>query len=135
MQDYHLQLFLKLYLIGKKIQALIKRHNLDILSQWIILWMLSGQTLTVSELADRLGVKLSAMSSRINQMQKDGLLERVKARDNRTNMAAITEKGKIMLKKFNSDMKIRCHGRNLNISKDEAVIVTGLLEKINMEEI
>jgi DNA-binding MarR family transcriptional regulator len=135
MQEYHLQLFLKLYLIGKKIQALIKRHNMDVLSQGIILFMLSNETLRVSDIAERLGVKLSAMSSRINQMQKDKLLERVHSQDNRTNMATITDKGKNTLKEFKQNMKMRCYGRNLNITKTEAILLTKLLDQIKLEEI
>jgi DNA-binding MarR family transcriptional regulator len=135
MQEIHYKLFLKLYIFGKKIQSLIKTHNLDLLSQGIILMILAKDSASVTELADKLGLKISAMSTRINIMEQAGLLKRVKGDDKRSNIATITALGKKEAEKLKKSMQERCQGMKLGISATDAQTLLILLNKINLDNL
>jgi DNA-binding MarR family transcriptional regulator len=135
MHDYHFKLFVKLYLVGKQIQGLIKKHNTDLLSQWVILTFLSSHPQTASELSEQLGIKISAMSSRINQMEAAGLLKRISGHDKRSNIAQITEQGTALLTSFRNKMKQRCATRPLPLSKKDTEQLVSLLSAIKLEDL
>jgi DNA-binding MarR family transcriptional regulator len=135
MHDYHFKLFIKLYLVGKQIQSLIKKHNTDLLSQWIILTFLSTHPQTASELSDQLGIKISAMSSRINHMEDAGLLKRIAGGDKRSNIAEITPQGTELLTTFRHKMKQRYSTRSLPLSKKQTEQLLTLLSAIKLEDI
>jgi DNA-binding MarR family transcriptional regulator len=135
MHDYHFKLFIKLYIVGKQIQSLVKKHNTDLLSQGIILTFLSTHPQTASELAEKLGIKISAMSTRINHMEKAGLLKRVIGKDKRENAAKITPKGQTLLAVFTKEMKSRCSPRPLRLTKKETEQLLSLLSAIKLGDL
>jgi DNA-binding MarR family transcriptional regulator len=135
MQDIHYKMFLKLYIFGKKIQSLIKKHNLDLMSQGIILMILAKDSATVTQLADKLGIKVSAMSTRINVMEQAGLLKRIKSHDKRSNIATITALGKKEAENLKKSMQERCQGLKLGISTTDAQTLIILLNKINLDNL
>jgi DNA-binding MarR family transcriptional regulator len=134
MQEVHFDLFVKLYLIGKQIQCIIKTHNRDKMSEALILMLLSQKRLGVSEIASTTGIKISAMSTHINKMEKSGLLKRTKGKDLRKNVAIITTKGAATLTQFKSDMHAKYKSRKSIISAADARQIIKLLDKLKLEE-
>jgi DNA-binding MarR family transcriptional regulator len=130
MQDYQFCVLMKLYLFGKKLQALVKKHNSDKLSQSIILRLVSHAPQSVSDIADVFSIKISAATSKIVEMEHEGLLIRSFVPDKRSHMVTITTEGKKML----NEMKEKFHkGSWFCLTKIQARTLTDLVDRIRLE--
>lgn len=132
MDNQLIELFISLYIWGNRIKALTKEHNADKMSETIVLW-LAHQPISTSELALCLGIKLSAMSQKINSMQKSGLLVRVKTADARINQTVITPKGKAILTETIQTIAVQCPPSAIELTEPELTTLTNLLQKINIK--
>jgi DNA-binding MarR family transcriptional regulator len=133
MQDYQLSVLLKLYVFGKKLQALVKKHNSDLMSQTMILRMVEDAPLSVSELADALSIKVSAATSKIAEMERLDLLSRSHAKDKRSHIVAITQKGKHTLSDFKKHMSAAYCGDWFGLTKQEAETLLSYVDRIRLE--
>lgn len=125
MRDYEFSVLVKLYLFGKKLQALVKNHNSDVMSQCVILRLVNIAPQQVSDIADIFSIKVSAATSKISEMEKLGLLVRKPSLDKRSHMVEITPKGKRMSNTLIS--------HSIGITKAEATKLEALIEKIKLE--
>jgi DNA-binding MarR family transcriptional regulator len=133
MEDYQFSVLVKLYLFGKKLQALAKRHNSDKMSQCIILRLASQKPQSISDIAYLLSIKVSAMTSKIVEMEKHGLLTRSLADDKRSHWVKITAKGKKTLDTLKTAMSNRSGGSWFNLTKLQAKTLETLVDRIRLE--
>lgn len=133
MEDYQFSVLVKLYLIGKKLQALAKKHNSDKMSQSIILRLASQNPQSVSCIAELLSIKVSAATSKIVEMEKQGLLTRSLTDDKRSHIVAITQKGKKALLRLKTAMSNRSGGSWFCLTKPQAKTLEKLIDRIRLE--
>lgn len=134
MRDYEFTVLLRLYLFGKKLQALLKKHNNDRLSQYIILRLASEHITSVSDISEILTIKISATMTKISDMEKKGLITRVFVQDRREHSIKITSKGKKMLLKIKEDISVQSHGHSIGLTKKEAETLVLLVDQIRLEK-
>ncbi len=135
MQDYEFSVLIKLYLFGKKLQALAKSHNSDLMSQCVILRVVNAMEQQVSDIAEIFSIKVSAATSKILEMEKMGFLLRKPAQDKRSHVVTITEKGKAALQRMMVDMSERSSGHTIGLTKHEAKNLETLISRIRLEPI
>jgi DNA-binding MarR family transcriptional regulator len=123
----------KLYLIGKKLQALAKKHNSDRMSQSIILRLVSQNPQSVSDIASLLSLKVSAATSKIVEMEKQGLLTRSLTADKRSHKVTITAKGGKALCSVKTAMSKRSGGSWFCLTRRQACILEKLIDRIRLE--
>jgi DNA-binding MarR family transcriptional regulator len=134
MLDYEFSLLVKLYLIGKKLQAAAKKHNSDLFSQTIILWLASSCPLTISDIAYKLSIKVSAATSKILEMEQNGFLLRRKTGDRRSHVVELTDKGKKALTAVKKIIANKYKGVTIGLSKEDVMRLESLLHHIKLEE-
>lgn len=133
MQDYEFSVLIKLYLFGKKLQAIAKNHNSDLMSQSIILRMVNFAPQRVGDIAEIFSIKVSAATTKICDMEKKGLLMRKLAQDKRSHLVEITEKGKKQLKSMLVVMSARSSGHTIGLTASEATMLEKLISRIRLE--
>ncbi len=133
MQDYEFSLLVKLYLFGKKLQALVKTHNSDVMSQSIILRLVSMKRQSVSDIAELLSIKVSAATSKISELEKLGYLQRIESADKRAHVIDITEDGKNQLCCIKKTMSGGGGSHTLGLTNAQARLVETLVGKIRLE--
>jgi DNA-binding MarR family transcriptional regulator len=133
MKDYQFSVLVKLYLFGKKLQALAKKHNSDRFSQSIILRLASQKKHTVTEVADLLSIKVSAATSKVIDMEESGLLIRSLTKDKRSHVIAITKKGKKTLLALKNIMSEKPGGTWFCLTKPQACVLEKLVDRIRLE--
>lgn len=133
MQDYEFSVLVKLYLFGKKLQALVKTHNSDVMSQSIILRLVSMKWQSVSDIAELLSIKVSAATSKVTELEKLGYLRRVESADKRSHVIDITEDGKNQLCCIRKTMSGGENRHTLGLTKKQAQLVETLVDKIRLE--
>ncbi len=134
MQDYQYSVLSKLYLFGKKLQAAVKKHNSDLMGQMIILRMAESSSPSISDIADILCIKVSAMTSKVAEMEHAGLLSRSVSKDKRSHTIGITPKGKTLLAEAKKSMGTTSHGDWFGLTKEEARTLESLIGKIHLEQ-
>lgn len=108
MKECYINLFVRLYLIGRKLKAAMQKNNTDRLLELAAFWVVSREKLTVSSLGKALGVKPVAMSERIKRMAGSGYLLVVKNHeDKRGKTVEITPKGKARLNRLLEEVHLR----------------------------
>ena len=132
MQDYQFSALLKLYLFGKKLQALINTHNIDELGQYVVLRLVSEKPHTVSDLAQTLSIKISAATSKIAEMEKAGLISRRAQGDKRAHAVVLTKKGKTVFETMRKNMFEQSAGYDLGLTKPEAQTLETLIDQIHL---
>ncbi len=133
MQDYEFSVLVTLYLFGKKLQALVKKHNNDVMSQSIILRLVSMKPCCVSDLASLLSIKVSAATSKVVELERQGYVVRRDAEDKRSHMIQITDAGKRQLQCIKQSMSGGSHGHTIGLSKEEAQMIETLVGRIRLE--
>lgn len=133
MKDLHLEALIRLYLLGKNIKSLVKRHNHDQINLAFVLWQLQKESLSISELAKLSGIKPSAMSEKIRSMKHEKLIQEIKTNDKRKKSFFLTTKG---LKRWN-ELKNKISSKSkqhcLGLSLDDTQKLLSILGKINLE--
>ncbi len=132
MKEYEFSLLVTLYLFGKKLQALAKNHNSDVMSLSIILFLISLKRQSVSDIAEILSIKISAATTKICELEHLGYLRRSASEDRRSHMIDITALGKKQLVKSKQSM-VRSDGHaTLGITKAEALQIESLVNRIRL---
>ena len=134
MLDYEFSVLMKLYLFGRKLHALVKKHNSDIMSQVILLRLVSLKRQSVSEIAQIMSIKVSAATEKIHVLEHMGFLRQAESGgDKRSHMIDITEKGKQELMRIKQSMSHKSGGLTIGISEAEAEVLSHLLDRIRLE--
>lgn len=133
MKDYEFSVLVTLYLFGKKLQALVKTHNNDVMSQSIILRLVTLKPQTITDIAFLLSIKVSAATSKIFELEKSGYVKRIEAADKRSHVIKITQAGKKQLQYIKKSMSGRSAGHTLGLSKDEARLLETMVGRIRLE--
>lgn len=105
---------------------------MDQLLKIVILLILVKQSMSVSELANKISIKLSTVSEKINALKKEGLLFKTKVNDSRVRVLNITDKGKDVINSFNNKLPINELEKKVTLSKDETTLLMSLLTKIRV---
>ena len=125
-------LVFELYLIGRRLVYSSRIKNMDQLLKIVILLVLVKQSMSVSELANKISIKLSTISEKINALKKEGLLFKTKVNDSRVRVLNITDKGKDVINSFNNKLPINELEKKVTLSKDETTLLMSLLTKIRV---
>jgi DNA-binding MarR family transcriptional regulator len=133
MNNYQFSVLVKLYLFGKKLQALAKKHNSDRFSQGIILRLASQKKHTVTEVADLFSIKVSAATSKVVEMEKSGLLTRSLMKDKRSHVIEITPSGRKTLLALKNIMSEKSGGTWFCLTKIQALTLEKLIDRIRLE--
>ena len=133
MQDYEFSVLVTLYLFGKRLQALVKKHNTDVMSQSIILRLVCLKPCSVSDLASMLSIKVSAATSKVLELEKLGFVIRSEAKDKRSHMIEVTPKGKEQLQCIKQSMSGGSHGHSLGLTHEQALEIESLVGRIRLE--
>ena len=113
----------------------MKSHNADHLAKMIVLMLLNDHHSTGSELANLLGIKPSAMSSQLDQLEEQGLVERIAASDARKKSLHLTAKGKQQVQTHLKLFKEKTLQLKLGLTEPEVNTLITLLDKINLESL
>lgn len=125
-------LVFELYLIGRRLVYSSRIKNMDQLLKIVILLILVKQSMSVSELANKISIKLSAVSEKINALEKEGLLFKTKVNDSRVRVLNITDKGKDVINSFYNKLPINELEKKVTLSKYETTLLMSLLTKIKV---
>ena len=125
-------LVFELYLIGRRLVYSSRIKNMDQLLKIVILLILVKQSMSVSELANKISIKLSTVSEKINALKKEGLLFKTKVNDSRVRVLNITDKGKDVINSFYNKLPINELEKKVTLSKDETTLLMSLLTKIRV---
>ncbi|MFC1626683.1 MarR family winged helix-turn-helix transcriptional regulator [Patescibacteria group bacterium] len=92
------ELLFQMYLFGRKIKSNLKQHNKDMMLKMAILKILSDhQSMTVSQISNKIHAGLSATSERLRNLKEKQLITNVQCQDGRENQYKITDNGKKLL--------------------------------------
>ena len=125
-------LVFELYLIGRRLVYSSRIKNMDQLLKIVILLILVKQSMSVSELANKISIKLSTVSEKINALEKEGLLFKTKVNDSRVRVLNITDKGKDVINSFYNKLPINELEKKVTLSKYETTLLMSLLTKIKV---
>jgi len=133
MKDLHFEALIRLYLLGKNIKSLAKRHNHDQINLAFVLWQLQKEALSISQLAKLSGIKPSAMSEKIRFMEKEKLIQELKTDDRRKRIFILTDKGFKRWNQIKEKISTKCDQHCVGLSLDETKKLLSILGKINLE--
>lgn len=133
MEDYQFSVLMKLYLFGKKLQALAKSHNSDRMSQTIILRLAGLKPQSVSDIAELLSIKVSAATSKVVEMEKLGLIRRSLSADKRSHVVIITPKGKKTLETIQIAMSGTSGRTWFCLTRRQSCLLEQLVDRIRLE--
>lgn len=133
MSDIQFETLIRLYLIGKKIKSIAKKHNYDQVSRAIVLWQLKKNAYSISELAKLVGIKPSAMSEKIRLMEEARLIREVQTSDARKRSFTLTEDGESKWYELKEKITVKYNRHCLGLTKTETHQLLNMLGKINLE--
>lgn len=131
-KKYKFAVVFELYLLGRKLAFSSRIKNTDQLLNTTILMLLANQSLCVSDLAQRISIKLSTVSEKVNALEKQGLLFKTKVSDSRIRALNITNEGKAVLEAFYKKLPINRLEESVTLSKLEAATLMSLLAKVRI---
>lgn len=126
-----IKLLFSFYMFARMIKGHYKKQNEDIMLQVAILNLLSENKYTVSSLAQKLFIKISGISEKISELEKQGLIQKSKSDDGRETALVLTEKGSSVLHEFINRMDTHCTGITHNLNDQDIDKGIELLEKMN----
>lgn len=131
MDDVRVDFLFTLYTVGRMVKGHYKKENKDIMLSSAILHLLQVREYTLSELAKIMYSKLSALSEKLSEMEKTGLIKKAEKKDDeREQYISLTPKGKKEIKKILVMMKKHCMQFAKDISDKELEYVNPILKKI-----
>lgn len=126
LESVHIELFLRIYLIARRIKALVKVQNSDRLNDVAVLIILRDKQVSVSELAVMLSIKPSAMSEKVKRLEVLGLVRRIKSADGREKVVEITAKGREEWQEVVMEIYDKCRGGECEVKIKQAEVRTAL---------
>jgi len=131
MGDVRVDFLFTLYFIGRRIKGEHKKHNEDLMLQMTILHLLSQKDHTLSELSKKVYSKLSALSEKIANLERGGLVQRNhKVEDGREIWLSLTPLGVSEANNGIIKMKQYCTAFTESLTDAETQTVTTLLQKL-----
>ena len=125
------EIMLQLYIHGRKVKSIAKKHNADQMLRAAILMILEKNTYSVTELAKILSTGISAMSETIIDMEKKDFILRVKKNDARTNAVTISSKGRGEIQKIMKMVDEKIAKKMTVLNEEELETFLKLLKKIS----
>jgi DNA-binding MarR family transcriptional regulator len=119
-----------LYLLTKNIQAHVKNHNADTLAKGVILHLISNKKTSASAIAKNMSLKLSAMMTRLQGLEKEGLIKRVEGKDHREYICCMTPAGKAFVTAIKNAIAKRCTQYKTQISDEELIITKRVIDAL-----
>jgi len=117
--------------MGRMVKGHYKEENKDLMLSAAILHILQGKEYTLSELAKIVYSKLSSLSEKIAQMEKEGLIKKTnKEDDERGQYISLTPAGKKRVEKTLEVMKSHCIEFTKNVTNDELRTINPILKKM-----
>ncbi len=129
----HIDLFLRIYLLARKLKSLIKVQNADHFNDLVVLIFLRDQSASVSQLAERLHIKPSAMSQKIIRLEAEGLVKTIKSQDSREKIVKLTTTGQKHWQQVVNEIQSKCEMQyGPCLIESEVKMALGILNKINL---
>jgi len=132
-KEQHISVFLKLYIFGRKVKAMMKKHNRDQVQRSIILETIKEEPVPIGVIGDMLGIKASTMTEKIKSMKSEGLVVSIKGQDAREKLLKLTRKGLKRTEMIEKQMQEEMCRVEMNLSDDELKQLNRILDKINWE--
>lgn len=127
----YVELFLVIYLIARWIASLVRDKTTDRLNELAILTLVLSQPRTVTQLAELLSIKPSAMSEKISQLMDKGWLRQQPGQDARTKCVVLTPSGQRYwqqtLSKVGQDF---CQTAQPSLTEQEITTTLTVLQKL-----
>lgn len=120
----------QLYLTGRKIRGKFKHRNEDGMLQITIFILLNEKKRTVSQLSELLSTKVSAISEKIIEMEKEGIVKKTKENDGRESYIELTRKGKDTMAQALLTMEENCAVLMEKLTENEMSLLIKALKKI-----
>ncbi|MGJ8627157.1 MAG: MarR family winged helix-turn-helix transcriptional regulator [Sulfitobacter sp.] len=123
-------------LAGRHIQdmmnSVLRGHGLKLVEWRILDCLLSGQNLTIFDLAERAVVDRTVASRMVDKLADRGLVEKVLLKtDRRFAQVSLTPSGRSLLEQANHDVRMARMRLFAGIGPDEATQLSQLLEKLS----
>lgn len=119
-----------MYLIGRRVRGHYKNKNEDGMLKAAILNILVEKSYTISQIAQKVSTKLSAISEKIIEMEREGLIEKVKQEDGRELYVNLTPEGKQKIQETIKTMQQHCVEATYKLTDEEIKTLLPLLGKI-----
>ncbi|MBI2440455.1 MAG: MarR family transcriptional regulator [Lentisphaerae bacterium] len=98
---------------------------------WVLHLAAESQACTMCFLAKTLGLKASTLTGLVDRLVQLGLLKRFSSRtDRRVVLAALTPKGRKILKQLNAERRRSVRNVFRHVSQHERMVYLGIIEKI-----
>ena len=139
MVDDELQPAIDAYVMLRRTADAVSRYVEDELSQWgittsqygIMLHLMSGKVLSMSDLSERIFRSNSSLTSIIDRMEEDGMVTRAAHQnDRRVTNVLLTAKGKDLLQKIRAKHRAFLADMMSCLEPEELTQLYGLLQKI-----
>lgn len=118
------------YLLGRKVRGFVKQENKDLIFTASILSILNKRSLSISQIADKLFTKISAVSEKVIELERNGLIGKYVDRDQRKVKLKITVSGEKYLQAFNLRLNRFCSKVFKPLTQKELSQMSTLLKKI-----
>lgn len=131
-ENVYFELYLRIYVLGREIGSMVKEHNADRLTDVVTLAMVQRKKMTISELAEGLAIKPSAMSQKVKRLVEMGHVTVARADDKRHKEISITKSGVKYLTQVIEEVHGEClrQKRAVEVSEGQARQVVEILKKL-----
>lgn len=123
-------LLIDLYLFGRRIRSIAKKHNEDKILTAAILSLCADRRLSVSSLAALLSSKVSAVSEKIIALEIDKLVKKKHGANRREMTLELTSRGMEVRKEILARMDTHCSKLFKSLSDHEFYSLNKILHKL-----
>ena len=122
-----------MFLFGRKVTFKSRLQNTDQMLKTVMLVLLCEKSLSISDLADKIGTTVSTISEKISNLEKEALIERTKIKDTRVTIIKITNAGTKFITDFTTKrMPVLDVDKKVNLTQKEARLLLSLMDKIRI---
>ena len=133
MYNYKLDVLFRMFLFGRKVTFKSRLQNTDQMLKTVMLVLLCEKSLSISDLADKIGTTVSTISEKISILEKEALIERTKIKDTRVTIIKITNAGTKFITDFTTKrMPVLDVDKKVNLTQKEARLLLSLMDKIRI---
>ena len=135
MEMIKLKIVFELYRLARLVKSRTMLHNRDLLLEAAILYYLSEKPCTVSQVAKQLYSKISSISEKIINMEKEGLVMKFVDNDQRERLVRLTERGVEKINEIRKQIDAHCISLLESTKMEDLVFFHKLLQKFNRMEL
>ena len=132
MYNYKLDVLFRMFLFGRKVTFKSRLQNTDQMLKTVMLVLLCEKSLSISDLADKIGTTVSTISEKISILEKEALIERTKIKDTRVTIIKITDAGTKFVTNFAKKMPVLDIDKKVNLTQKEAKLLLSLMDRIRI---